>query len=249
MADTLPPQEKVNGLTINADLSQGPFYIDGQDTTPKLFRDRARALGTRTAHREKTFGIWRSHSWDAYFTHAKHLGLGLVSLGLQRGEVVSILSEDCKEWMYTDMGVQSVGAICSGVYTTDSATQLEYLVNNSDSRFFDRRERRATGQVPASTRSDARPDQSDRDRARRPARVFRPATSCFWTSFTRWARHMTQPTPSRSTPRLTRHTRRHGHSGLYLRHHRQAQRRDDQPWQPDVFRLCRTARRARVRHR
>ena len=136
MADTLPPQEKVNGLTINADLSQGPFYIDGQDTTPKLFRDRARALGTRTAHREKTFGIWRSHSWDAYFTRAKHLGLGLVSLGLQRGEVVSILSEDCKEWMYTDMGVQSVGAICSGVYTTDSATQLEYLVNNSDSRFL-----------------------------------------------------------------------------------------------------------------
>ena len=104
-----PPSGKSHGLTINADLSQGPFYIDGQDTTPKLFRDRARALGTRTAHREKTFGIWRSHSWDAYFTHAKHLGLGLVSLGLQRGEVVSILSEDCKEWMYTDMGVQSVG--------------------------------------------------------------------------------------------------------------------------------------------
>ena len=38
--------------------------------------------------------------------------------------------------MYTDMGVQSVGGICSGVYTTDSAGQLEYLVNNSDSRFL-----------------------------------------------------------------------------------------------------------------
>ena len=40
-------------------------------------------------------------------------------------------------------------------------------------------------------------------------------------------------------------TRRHRHSGLYLRHHRQAQRRDDQPWQPDVFRLlpgCATGR-------
>lgn len=121
---------------INADLSQGPFYIDGMDTTPKLFRLRCQALGDRTAHREKTLGIWRSHSWQDYFTRAKHLGLGLVSLGLKRGEVVSILSEDNKEWMYTDMGVQSVGGICSGVYTTDSASQLEYLVNNSDSRFL-----------------------------------------------------------------------------------------------------------------
>ncbi|WP_439143467.1 AMP-dependent synthetase/ligase [Planktotalea sp.] len=136
MTDKLPPQEKVHGLMINADLSQGPFYIDGMDTTPKLFRLRAQTLGSSTAHREKTFGIWRSHSWEDYYTRAKHLGLGLVSLGLKRGEVVSILSEDNKEWMYTDMGVQSVGGICSGVYTTDSASQLEYLVNNSDSRFL-----------------------------------------------------------------------------------------------------------------
>ncbi len=136
MADTLPPQQTVNGLTINADLSQGPFYIDGQDTTPKLFRLRCQTLGDRTAMREKTFGIWRSFSWNDYFTHAKHLGLGLVSMGLERGEVVSILSEDRKEWMYTDMGVQCVGGICSGVYTTDSAAQLQYLVNDSQSRFL-----------------------------------------------------------------------------------------------------------------
>ena len=136
MDATSPPQHKVHGLTINADLSRGPYLIDGADTTPKLFRMRCQALGPRTAHREKTFGIWRAYTWDDYFTRAKHLGLGLVSLGLQRGEVVSILSEDCKEWMYTDMGVQCVGGICSGVYTTDTAPQLEYLVNDSDSRFL-----------------------------------------------------------------------------------------------------------------
>ena len=93
MTDTLPPQEKVHGLMINADLSKGPFYIDGMDTTPKLFRLRARTLGARTAHREKTCGIWRSHSWADYFTHATHLGLGLVSLGLQRGEVEDVVTD------------------------------------------------------------------------------------------------------------------------------------------------------------
>src|SRR5690606_21007344 len=54
----------------------------------------------------------------------------------RRGEVVSILSEDNKEWIYTDLGVQCVGGIASGVYTTDSAAQLKYLVNDSDSRFL-----------------------------------------------------------------------------------------------------------------
>lgn len=49
---------------------------------------------------------------------------------------MSILSEDNKEWLYTDLGTQCVGGIASGVYTTDSASQLKYLVNDSDSRFL-----------------------------------------------------------------------------------------------------------------
>ncbi len=129
-------QRVVNGISINADLTQAPFYIDGHDTLPKLFADRCAELGERTAHREKEYGIWLSHTWNEFYNHAKLIGLGLVSLGLKRGEVVSILSEDNKEWIYTDLAVQCVGGIASGVYTTDSAVQLEYLVNDSSSRFL-----------------------------------------------------------------------------------------------------------------
>ena len=132
----IPEQCMVNGISINADLTQAPFYIDGHDTLPKLFANRCGELGERTAHREKDYGIWRSHTWNDFYTHAKRIGLGLVSLGLKRGDVVSILSEDNKEWIYTDLGVQCVGGIASGVYTTDSPVQLEYLVNDSNSRFL-----------------------------------------------------------------------------------------------------------------
>ncbi len=58
------------------------------------------------------------------------------SLGLERGDVISILSEDNKEWIYTDLATQCMGAIASGIYTTDSAEQLKYLVNDSDSQFL-----------------------------------------------------------------------------------------------------------------
>ena len=133
---TIPAQRIVDGHSINADLTKGPFFFDGCDTLVKLFRRRCQELGPKITHREKDYGIWLAYSWSDFYEHARLIGLGLTALGLKRGEVVSILSEDNKEWIYTDLGVQSVGGIASGVYTTDSASQLRYLVNDSDSRFL-----------------------------------------------------------------------------------------------------------------
>ena len=136
IAEKLPAQQTVHGHSFNADLMKGPYYLDGCNTLVKLFRQRCLELQDKVAHREKDYGIWLSYTWSDFYEHARLIGLGLLSLGLKRGEVVSILSEDNKEWIYTDLGVQSVGGISSGVYTTDSAAQLKYLVNDSDSRFL-----------------------------------------------------------------------------------------------------------------
>ncbi|NRB16056.1 MAG: long-chain fatty acid--CoA ligase [Rhodobacteraceae bacterium] len=130
------PQVSLNGVSYNATPGLRPLRVDGCDTIVKLFAARCAELDARVAHREKHMGIWKAYSWAAYWAHAKWLGLGLRALGLQRGEVVSILSEDRKEWLYADMGIQGVGGIASGVYTTDSAAQLAYLLNNSGSRFL-----------------------------------------------------------------------------------------------------------------
>ena len=108
--------------------------IDGCDTLAKLFLYRCETLGERTAHREKELGIWKSHSWAAFLDSARAIGLGLVALGLKRGEVVSILSEDRKEWLYADLGIQCVGGIVTGIYTTDSAARVAYLLEDSQSR-------------------------------------------------------------------------------------------------------------------
>ncbi|AUQ51349.1 putative long-chain-fatty-acid-CoA ligase [Phaeobacter inhibens] len=132
----LLPQVVLNGASYNATPGQRPVMVDRCDTVAKLFALRCRTLGPRTAHREKDMGIWKAYSWQDYWDHAEKIGLGLMALGLERGEVVSILSEDRKEWLYLDMGIQGAGAIASGVYTTDSAQQLAYLVNDSGSRFL-----------------------------------------------------------------------------------------------------------------
>ena len=135
-ATPLPPQTTINGVRFNATTGQRPLRVDGCITISELFQHRCAELGDRTAHREKDLGIWKSYSWTDYWQHAKWIGLALQKLGLKRGEVVSILSEDRKEWAWFDMGIQCVGGISSGIYTTDSANQLQYLVNDSGSKFL-----------------------------------------------------------------------------------------------------------------
>lgn len=126
----------LKGIRVNATPGIQPVKIDGHITVPALFRARCKANGTNVAHREKDFGIWQAYTWADYYDHARLVGLGLRSLGLQRGDVVSILSEDNKEWMYIDMAALCMGAVSSGVYTTDSASQLAYLVQDSRTRFL-----------------------------------------------------------------------------------------------------------------
>ncbi|MEN0040286.1 MAG: long-chain fatty acid--CoA ligase [Pseudomonadota bacterium] len=113
-----------------------PTKIDGCDTIPKLMLHRCKEMGDAVAHREKDRGLWQSFSWNDFRERTEAIALGLEALGMVPGDVVSVLSEDRKEWIDTDMAVQAVGGACSGIYTTDSASQLAYLVNDSDSRFL-----------------------------------------------------------------------------------------------------------------
>ncbi len=106
------------------------------DTVPKIFWNAVNTRKYKTAMREKDLGIWQSISWREYGDKAKYVGLALNSLGLNKNDVVSIASEGIPEWLFTDLGVICVGGISSGVYTTDSSSQVEYLVNDSKTNFY-----------------------------------------------------------------------------------------------------------------
>ncbi|MCB1395812.1 MAG: long-chain fatty acid--CoA ligase [Rhodobacter sp.] len=133
---TATAEKTIKGVRVNVEPGTRPVRIDGHSTVPALLRARCRANGDTTAHREKDLGIWQAYSWTDYLAHVRMIGMGLRALGLQRGDVISILSEDNKEWMYCDMAAQCMGAVSSGVYTTDSASQLAYLVNDSGTKFL-----------------------------------------------------------------------------------------------------------------
>ena len=115
----------------------GHTVIDGCVTIPTLFRQRVRELGARkVAVREKDFGIWNEYSWADWGKRARAVSHGLMALGLRRGDVCSVAAEVVKEWLFADLGVICAGGVTNGVYPTDSPAQVEYLINDSRTRFY-----------------------------------------------------------------------------------------------------------------
>ncbi len=128
--------EETQDMAIDAQEQFAPQLIDGCDTTAALFYKRVNELGDRLAIREKDFGIWNEYSWAHYGQQARWCGLGLKALGLARGDMCSIASEVNKEWLFTDMACACMGGISNGVYPTDAPNQVEYLINDSGTRFY-----------------------------------------------------------------------------------------------------------------
>ncbi len=104
-------------------------------TLPILFAHRVKELGEGVALREKKKGLWRRISWDEYDTHVRNFSLGLKNFGLRKGDRVSILGDNCPEWLYADLATQAAGGISVGVYPTNSYVQVKYILDHSQSRF------------------------------------------------------------------------------------------------------------------
>jgi len=106
------------------------------ETAPLMFKTTVQKYGDRTAMRKKEYGLWRDISWNQYYEDASFVGAALISMGLERGDCVSIIGDNCPEWVIIDMGVQCAGATAVGVYSTNAWPQVEYVIGNSDSKFF-----------------------------------------------------------------------------------------------------------------
>jgi long-chain acyl-CoA synthetase len=117
-------------------MNDATLVINGCRTLPQLFLKNSTERGSRIAMREKDYGIWQSYSWDDYREFAMAIANGLLACGAQRGDVASILSEDCKEWLFADYGTQLAGGTTSGVYPTYQARQVEHALIDSRTRFL-----------------------------------------------------------------------------------------------------------------
>ena len=103
------------------------------NTIPKMFWQGVQRRSGKVIFRQKDFGIWKEVTWDELGRAAREIGLGLAALGYEPGEVVSILANTRKEWVFADLGALGAAGVVNGIYPTDAAAQVEYLMSDSGS--------------------------------------------------------------------------------------------------------------------
>ncbi len=112
-------------------IRPGPELAIAGETIHRIFWNGVAERGPRTLMREKDLGIWRAWTWTQSGAAVREIAMGLVALGLQPGETVSILANTRVEWVLADMAVLSAGGVSNGIYPTDSASQVQYLSEDS----------------------------------------------------------------------------------------------------------------------
>ncbi len=103
------------------------------DTLPKALISIASRQPNRVALRKKEYGIWHDISWSEYLDRVRWTALGLHQIGLKRGDNGAIIGENRPEWLYSALGIMSLGATFAGVYTTNPTAECEYVVGHSES--------------------------------------------------------------------------------------------------------------------
>jgi len=123
--------EKEEGMAL-----MSPYRPQPAETTPQVFANTVRASGRRVALRKKELGLWHDISWEDYYRQVRYIGQALITLGLEPGQCVSIIGDNCHQWVTADMGVQCAGGVAVGIYATNAWQQVEFVTHNSQSRFL-----------------------------------------------------------------------------------------------------------------
>jgi long-chain acyl-CoA synthetase len=104
------------------------------DTFPKLLRLNAFENPDDVALREKDLGIWKSFSWADYHARVRDFSLGLLDLGVGRGDVIGLIGDNRPDWVAGQIAAHALGAMSLGIYRDVLEDELEYLLSNGEAK-------------------------------------------------------------------------------------------------------------------
>jgi long-chain acyl-CoA synthetase len=114
--------------------TRAPEPRTGTTTIASRIRDRAGRAPDGVALREKDRGIWREINWAGYWRRVLEVGHALLALGVEPGDRVAIHSENRPEWLYGDVGTVAVRGVTVGLYPTNPAPEVRYLLADSGAK-------------------------------------------------------------------------------------------------------------------
>jgi long-chain acyl-CoA synthetase len=104
------------------------------DTFPKMLRLNAREHGQEIALREKDLGLWRVFTWNDYQDRVRDFALGMIELGLGRGDVIGVIGDNRPDWVAAEIATHAIGAMSLGLYRDVLDEEAAYLLNYGEAR-------------------------------------------------------------------------------------------------------------------
>jgi long-chain acyl-CoA synthetase len=105
----------------------------GSTTIADLCARAAELYGDQVAIKHKVDGAWRDITFARVGEIVREIGLGLIDLGLEPGERVSILCNTRPEWTFADFAISAAGGVVVPIYPTNSPEECEWVAGNSES--------------------------------------------------------------------------------------------------------------------
>jgi long-chain acyl-CoA synthetase len=107
----------------------------GSTTIADLLPNAAERFGPKPAVMFKDDdGNWVTRTYSEVADTVRNLSLGLIALGIEKGEVVSILANTRPEWTYLDFAALTAGAVVAPIYQTNSPEECRYVLTDSDAK-------------------------------------------------------------------------------------------------------------------
>jgi long-chain acyl-CoA synthetase len=117
-----------------ATVAAGATAGVGSKTIADLMPVAVGEHGSRRAVLYKDGSGWSSKTYSEVGEIVRDLALGLMDLGVERGDKVAILANTRPEWSYFDFAALTAGATVVPIYQTNSPEECRYVLENSDSR-------------------------------------------------------------------------------------------------------------------
>jgi long-chain acyl-CoA synthetase len=106
----------------------------GSKTMADLALLAARKHAGRTALKYKKGDEWIDISFEEFGDTVRETALGLMSLGLEKGDRIAILSNTRPEWAFACFAILSAGGVSVSIYQTNSPSEVQYVADHSESK-------------------------------------------------------------------------------------------------------------------
>ena len=106
-----------------------------EDDIGTMILNRVDKFSGKLSVQEKTEDNYLKTNWKEVFSKVKQIGLGLIMLGIEKGDRIAIISRDCSEILAFELACMSIGCVYMPFFLGYYPKQIEYVISHADPNY------------------------------------------------------------------------------------------------------------------